>query len=158
MRKLRGTALIVVLFVVLAISLLGAAIVVVSGRHLSSARQRETSVGLSSCAMAVRQYLASQVAAGTPLSSLDFTIPATGTPITLKGGHYDNVNVTSFTLSGGPAFGVGGGSSVENLANAMPMALGVSANQRTGTAVCTTYADSNSQPRTYEVEFSFIAP
>lgn len=147
----RGSALVTVLFVVVAITLLGAAIVGVSGRHLSGARQRESAVGLSNCAMAIRQYLASQVTSGSALASLSFTVPATGTPITLQGGHYDGINVTSFTLPSGAPFGVAS-TSVENIANSMPMTLGTQAVQRTGTAVCT---DSNG--RNYEVEFSFVS-
>lgn len=150
----RGSALITVLFVVLAITLLGAAVVVVSGRHLSESRQRETSVGLSNCALGVRQYLAAQIAAGGgSLTSLSMTIPGTSQAITLVGGHYDAPSAGSFSIPSGPPFGGPSGSSIQSLSNALPMSLGSSATQRTGTAICT---DANSPPRTFEVEFSFV--
>jgi hypothetical protein len=43
------------------------------------------------------------------------------------------------------------GSSVQNIANAMPMVLGSSSTPRVGSAVCT-----DPDGRTYEVEFSWI--
>jgi len=157
MRKPRGTALIVVLVVVLAISLLGAGIVVVSGRNLSAARQRETSVGLSACAMAVRQALASQIIGGTLVTNLSFTVPASSNPITLQAGHYANFPISDMNLSLGPPFGGGSGSSVQNLANRLSADVAAMPVQHTGSAMCSTYADSTSPARTYEVEFSWTA-
>lgn len=150
--KPRGVALLTVLVVLLAVSILGATIVVAAGRHLSVARHAETSVGLSNCAMAVRQYIASQVAAGA-FSQLSFTVPGTNASITLQGGHYEGIDINNFTLSAGPSFGVTGGSGVQNLANSLPMTVGASSTQRIGTAVCT---DANK--RVYEVEFSYVGP
>jgi type II secretory pathway pseudopilin PulG len=146
----RGTTLLTVLFVVTAITALGAIAVVGSGRHLANARVREANVGLSSCALAVRQYVAAQVT-GAGLTSLNFTVPSTGAAIKLQGGHYDNVQLTAFTLAPGPSFGSGGWASIENIANATPMNLGGGSTQQTGSAVCT-----DADGRTYEVEFSYL--
>lgn len=152
-RRARGTALLTVLLVLLAVSIFGAAVVITSSRNLSQARARETSVGLSNCAMAIRHYISSQVAGGGALASLNFKVPGTAQAMTLQGGHYDNIQISSFTLPADTGFGGVSGSSVQNLANAMPMKMGSSATQVTGTAVCT---DSNN--RNYEVEFSFLRP
>lgn len=149
-RSRRGSTLLTVLIVVLAITVLGAAMVVTSGRHLASARVRESNVGLASCAMAVRQYVASQVT-GAGMPTLDFSVPATGTPIKLQGGHYENIQVSAFTLTAPAAFGVKSSSSVQNIANAMPIVLGASSTQQTGSAVCT-----DQDNHTYEVEFSYV--
>lgn len=145
-----GSVLLTVLIVVLAITLLGTALVVGSGRHLATARIRESNVGLANCALAVRQYVAANVVGGTNMTTLNFTVPATGAAITLVGGHYENAT-GGVTLAGGPTFGVKTGSSVQNIANAMPMALGSSTSQQTGSAVCT-----DADGKTYEVEFSYV--
>jgi hypothetical protein len=149
-RSDRGSVLFTVLIVVLAITLLGAAIIVGSGRHLASARIRETNEGLVNCAMAVRQYIAANVTSGSSMATLNFTVPSTGAAITLKGGHYENADGGS-ALAAAPVFGVKTGSSVQNIANAMPMVLGTSTTQQTGSAVCT-----DPDGRTYEVEFSYV--
>ena len=149
-RHSRGSVLFTVLIVVLAITLLGTALVLGSGRHLSSARLRESEVGLTNCAMAVRQYVAANVTGGAGLATLNFTVPSTGATITLKGGHFENAT-GSYALAAAPAFGAKAGSSVQNIANAMPMVLGASSTQQTGSAVCT-----DPDGRTYEVEFSYV--
>jgi hypothetical protein len=150
-RRDRGSVLLTVLIVVLAITVLGMAVVVGSGRHLTSARIRETNEGLVNCAMAVRQYISGAVApGGAGLTGLNFTIPSTGTPITLKGGHYEAAD-GGFLITTPSTFGVKSASSVQNIANAMPMELGNTATQKTGSAVCT-----DPDGRTYEVEFSWI--
>src|SRR5262249_5843911 len=110
-----------------------------------------TSMGLSSCAQAVRQYLAAQQAAGA-IGSLSFTVPATGTPITLQGGHYENINIVSFQLPSPPnGFCARVSGATQNLANALRLSIGTGGVTTTGTAVCT---DANG--RTYEVEFSLV--
>lgn len=146
----RGSVLFTVLIVVLAITLLGTALMVGSGRHLSGARLHEHNVGLSNCAMAVRQYIAANVSGGPGLSTLNFTVPTTGATINLTGGHYEKTD-GGYTLAATPSFGVKGGSSVQNIANAMPLSIGSGATQRSGSAVCT-----DPDGRTYEVEFSWI--
>jgi hypothetical protein len=147
-----GSVLFTVLIVVLAITLLGTALIVGSGRHLASARIRESNVGLENCAQAVRQFVAANVVAGTAMNTLSFTVPSTGTAITIMGGHYADAGPTyALALSGGPKFGGTGGSGVQNLANAMPMVLGASSSQQTGSAVCT-----DPDGKTYEVEFSYV--
>jgi hypothetical protein len=151
----RGSVLFTVLIVVLAITLLGTALIVGSGRHLASARIRESNVGLANCALAVRQLVAANVVGGTAMTTLNFTIPATGgatglQAIKIVGGHYGNADGGS-VLAGGPSFGQKGGSSVQNIANAMPMVLGSGTTQQTGTAVCT-----DGDGKTYEVEFSYV--
>jgi hypothetical protein len=60
--------------------------------------------------------------------------------------------VNSFKLAAPAGFGAVGATSVENLANALPLALGKTSTPTTGTAVCT-----DASGRTYEVEFSFIS-
>ena len=146
----RGSVLLTVLIVVLAITLLGTALILGSGRHLASARIRESNVGLANCALAVRQYVAANVVGGGGMTSLNFTVPATGAAITLTGGHYENTPGVVL-LAGGPVFGGKTGTSVQNIANAMPMVLGNASVQSTGTAVCT-----DADGKTYEVEFSYI--
>jgi hypothetical protein len=108
-------------------------------------------MSLSSCAQAVRQYLAAQQAAGS-LGSLALTVPSTGTPITLQGGHYEGIDTVNFKITTTSPSGFGlkttqPGS--QNLAGALPMGIGGNAITTTGTAVCT---DSNG--RNIEVEFS----
>jgi type II secretory pathway pseudopilin PulG len=147
----RGTTLLTVLIVVLAIAVLGGIAVVASGRHLSNARLRETNVGLENCALAVRQYVAAQVT-GAGLTNLTFTVPATVTAIVIKGGHYENELGTNYLdVRVAPSFGSSGWSSIENIANAMPMNLGSGSTQQTGFAVCT-----DVDGRKYEVEFSYV--
>jgi hypothetical protein len=148
----RGTVLLLVLVVLLALTMLGVLVLNSSGKQLSGARHRENAVGLSSCAQAVRQFIAAQVIAGQALTSLSFSVPGTTASISLQGGHYDAIQVTAFTLPGGAPFGVQAGPSVENLANALPMGISAAAVTHTGSAVCT---DANG--RTYEVEFSFVS-
>jgi hypothetical protein len=160
----RGSVLFTVLIVVLAITLLGTAIIVGSGRHLTSARIHETDEGLINCAMSVRQYIAANITGGLPdggpagLPSLNFTVPSTGAAITIKGGHYENAD-GGYALGAAPSFGAKTGSSVQNIANAMPMILGSNVTQQTGSAVCNfpvDPSDPNSAVRTYEVEFSYV--
>lgn len=150
----RGSALLTVVALMMVLALAGAALLVVSRQSSAAAKHAETSVGLANCAMAVRQYVASKISGGSAMDSLSFAIPTTKAPITLQGGHYDAINITTFNLPPGPAFGTSMVSStaVENLANALPMNLAVKAQTTSGTAVCT---DVNG--RTYEVEFSYVS-
>lgn len=152
MKLHRGSTLLTVLLVVLAITVLGSAMVVTSGRHLATARVRESNVGLANCAMAVRQYVASQITGGGT-TDINFSVPATGTPIKLQGGHYENIQVTlaGYKLSAPPSFGTKSSSSVQNIANSMPIVLGTVAAPVTGAAVCT-----DQDGHTYEVEFSYV--
>jgi hypothetical protein len=148
----RGSALLTVLIVLLVVTLLSVGSMVMSGKHLSNAKARESSVGLSNCAHSVRQYLGAQITSGVGVPSLSFSVPGTTAAIKLEGGHYDAINVNSFKLAAPAGFGAQGGTSVENLANALPLTLGKTATPTTGTAVCT-----DASGRTYEVEFSFIS-
>jgi type II secretory pathway pseudopilin PulG len=162
----RGSALLNVIIVLLIVSLLSAGVMLLSGKQLSGARQRETAVGLSSCAQAVRQYIGSQITAKVNATcpstdwpcGLSFTVPGTQTAITLQGGH--NIRFAdggpgwpdpNFKLTAVSPLG-GAGSSIENLANAMPLTLGKTLTPTSGSAVCT-----DASGRTYEVEFSFIS-
>jgi type II secretory pathway pseudopilin PulG len=150
----RGTTLLTVLIVVLAIAVLGGIAVVGSGRYLSNARLRETNVGLENCVQAVRQYVAAQVTGPglTASSNLTFTVPATGTSIVIKGGHYEDEKGTNWAdTRPASSFGSPGWSSIENIANAMPMNLGSGSTQQSGFAVCT-----DTTGRKYEVEFSYV--
>jgi hypothetical protein len=87
------------------------------------------------------------------MTSLKFTIPNTDGGVTMQGGHYENLpDGGAVILAGAPSsFGVKGGSSVQNIANAMPMVLGSGTSQQIGSAVCT-----DADGRTYEVEFSYV--
>jgi type II secretory pathway pseudopilin PulG len=144
--------MLVVMVMVFAMALMGVGVLVSASKYLSSANAATTSVGLSSCAQAVRQYLAAQSAAGS-LGNLSLTVPSTGTPITLQGGHYENISTLNFALPSSPSsFGSRLTATTQNLANALPMNIG-GGTTTTGAAVCT---DSNG--RTYEVEFSLIGP
>lgn len=137
----------------IAMSLLAAGALVATSKFLSATNAATSSMGLSSCAQAVRQYLTAQQAAGS-LTSLSFTVPSSGTPITLQGGHYENINTINFQLpSTSSTFGSRVSSATQNLANALPMNIAGTGSATTGTAVCT---DSNG--RTYEVEFSLVGP
>jgi hypothetical protein len=153
-QRSRGNVLLVVLVCLVAISLLGAGILRLTGFSLSNARHRETSVELSSCAQAVRQFISSSVKAGSAMSTdtYSFSIPGTGAQIKLDANHYETgIAVTLPSPAGG--FGAGSGNtSVENLANAMPMGIGGSPVRHTGVALCT---DANN--RTYEVEYSYVS-
>jgi hypothetical protein len=137
----------------IAMSLLAAGALVATSKYLSATNQATSSMGLSSCAQAVRQYIAAQSAAGS-MATLSLTVPSTGTPVTLQGGHYENINAINFTLPSSPSsFGTRMTTmTTQNLANALPMSIG-GGSTTTGTAVCT---DSNG--RTYEVEFSLAGP
>lgn len=150
MKLVRGSTLLVVLVVLVIVALLGAAIVTASMGTVSEARNRESAVGLSNCTQAIRHYIYSVVQGNAALTSLSFTLPGTTTPITLQGGHYDAINVTSFILPSGPTFGGITGPDVEQLGNAMPLVALGGASTTIGSAVCT---DGNG--RSYEVEFSF---
>jgi Tfp pilus assembly protein PilX len=149
----RGSTLLSVLIVVLAITLLGVAVMLGSSRYLANARNREHNVGLANCAMAVRQYVAGQVTSGTPVTTLRFSIPAVDGGMAILAGHYENTpDGGTVTLAGAPpAFGVKSGASVQNIANAMPMTIGTGTTQQTGSAVCV-----DPDGRTYEVEFSYV--
>lgn len=158
----RGSALLTVMIVLVVVTLLGAGIIVASGKNFSNAKSREQSVGLSNCAQAVRNYIGSQITSkagfpqatvgGQTVSTMSFTVPGTPTAITLQGGHYDDAtSVVAFTLPAAATFGATGGSSIQNLANALPLGVGASATQVRGTARCI-----DAGGRTYEVEFSYI--
>jgi hypothetical protein len=135
----------------IAMSLLAAGALVATSKYLSATNAATSSMGLSSCAQAVRQYIAAQSSAGS-MNTLSFTVPATGNPITLQGGHYENINTINFQLPSSPStFGLKP-VPTQNLANALPMSTSLGTTI-TGTAVCT---DSNL--RTYEVEFSLAGP
>lgn len=148
----RGSALLTVLIVLLVVTLLSVGSMVMSGKHLANARARESAVGMSNCAQSVRQYLGAQVASGAGVPSLSFSVAGTNATVKIEGGHYDAINVNSFKLAPPPSFGAKGGTSIENLANALPLTLGTAAVPTTGSAVCT-----DASGRTYEVEFSFIS-
>jgi hypothetical protein len=141
-----------VMVMVFLMALLGAGVLVAAGKYVSSANAAKTSMGLSSCAQAVRQYLAAQAAVGT-ITNLLLTVPSSGTPITLKGGHYENIDTLNFKLPSPPSNNFGSRVTVttQNLANALPMNIGTSTPTTTGVAVCT-----DSSGRTYEVEFSLV--
>lgn len=145
-----GQTLLVVLLVLLVIMMLGGALVTMSGKTMSSAKQRETTVELANCAQAVRSYVGSQVKSGAGLSQMTFTIAGTNAPIKLEGGHYENINISNFSWNP-PSFGSKPSNTVENLANALPLGLGGSNPPTVGTAVCT---DTNGHQ--YEIEFAFV--
>jgi len=143
--------MVMVMVIVFLMALVGAGVLVAAGKYVSSANAAKTSMGLSSCAQAVRQYLAAQAAVGT-ITNLTLTVPSTGSPITLQGGHYENINTLNFKLPSSPSsFGSRTSVLTQNLANALPMNIGTSIPTTTGTAVCT-----DSSGRTYEVEFSLV--
>jgi type II secretory pathway pseudopilin PulG len=139
-----------VMVMVFLLALIGAGVLVAAGKYVSSANAAKTSMGLSSCAQAVRQYLAAQAAVGS-ISNLTLTVPSSGSPITLQGGHYENINTLNFKLPSTSTFGTKVTATTQNLANALPMNVGTSSPTTTGTAVCT-----DSSGRTYEVEFSLV--
>jgi hypothetical protein len=140
-----------VMVMVFLMALLGAGVLVAAGKYVSSANAAKTSMGLSSCAQAVRQYLAAQAAVGT-ITNLSLTVPGTGTPITLKGGHYEAIDTLNFKIQSSPStFGSRVTVTTQNLANALPMNIGTNTPTTTGVAVCT-----DSSNRTYEVEFSLV--
>jgi archaellin len=149
-KHFRGSSMLLAMVLVAAMTLVAAAALIATSKQLSGSNAAKTSMGLSSCAQAVRQYLAAQTSAGA-VSSLAFSVPSSGVPITLQGGHYETIDSVNFRFSTAPSgFGVqtqGGGS--QNLAGALPMGIGGASVTTTGTALCT---DSNG--RTAEVEFS----
>ena len=139
------------LLLVTAMTLVGAAALIATSKQLSGANAAKTSMSLSSCAQAVRQYLAAQQASGS-VGNLALMVPSSGTPITLQGGHYEGIDTVNFKITTTSPSGFGlkttqPGS--QNLAGALPMGVAGNAITTTGTAVCT---DSNG--RTIEVEFS----
>jgi type II secretory pathway pseudopilin PulG len=141
--------MVMVLTAVMAV--LGAGLLVSSNKYLANANAAKTSTGLSSCAQAVRQYLAAQAALG-PIGNLSLTVAADGgTPITLVGGHYEAADAGNFRLPSTSTFGVRVTASTQNLTNALPMNVGTGTPTTNGTAVCT-----DSDGRTYEVEFSLV--
>jgi hypothetical protein len=165
-QRSRGNVLLVVLICLVAMSLLGAGLLRFTGFTLSNARQRETAVALSSCAYAVRQFISSAVKAGSTMSTKDylFSIPGTNGQIQIKANHYDSLAPGGISVTlpdpkspANPAadWGLAAGAitAVENLANALPMAIGNNAVTHTGVALCT---DANS--RTYEIEYSYVSP
>jgi hypothetical protein len=152
-RQSRGNVLLVVLVCLVAISLLGAGILRLTGFTLSNARHRETGVGLSSCAQAVRQFVSASSRAGTmtPLT-YSFSIPGTNGQIKITPEHYD--------LSGGgpnlPTDSFGGGGNllgVQDLTNVLPTSLANTGKAYTSGTLCT---DANG--RVYEIEFGYVSP
>jgi type II secretory pathway pseudopilin PulG len=144
--------MLVVMVLVVVMALFAAGLLVSSSKYLSSANAAKTSIGLSSCAQAVRNYLSAQLAAGS-ISSLSFAVPSSGTPISLVGGHYERPDAGNYQLTVTSTFGSRVTATTQNLANALPMNVGTSNPTTSGTAVCT-----DSDGRTYEVEFSFVGP
>jgi type II secretory pathway pseudopilin PulG len=139
------------MLLVLAMTLVGAAALIATSKQLSSANAAKTSMSLSSCAQAVRQYLAAQQAAGST-GTLALSVPSTGAPITLQGGHYENIDTVNYKITTTAPSGFGlqtQATGSQNLAGALPMGIGGTAVTTTGVAVCT---DPNG--RTAEVEFS----
>jgi hypothetical protein len=142
----RGSILLVTLIIALALLALGIG-VLGFGQHEraggDSLRRREQ---LASCALAVRQYLGSQLRfpSAPRVTNLDFTIPGGTTSIRLQGGHYGAVSVSSFALNGtGGVY-----TRAQELSNNIAGASG--STTLTGGATCTD-ADGNQ----YEVEFTF---
>jgi hypothetical protein len=154
-RRSRGNVLLVVLVCLVAISLLGAGILRLTGFTLSNARHRETGVGLSSCAQAVRQFVSASVRAGGSMNTgtYQFSIPGTnGQQIKITPEHYD-------TSGGGPTLandGFGGGASaasgVENIGNVLKTRNFLRKVYHSGGTLCT---DANG--RVYEVEYSYVS-
>jgi Tfp pilus assembly protein PilX len=152
-RRSRGNVLLVVLVCLVAISLLGAGILRLTGFTLSNARHRETGVGLSSCAQAIRQFVSASVKSGSTMTTdtYSFSIPGTNGQIKITPEHYD-------TSGGGPTlasdtFGASSAASgVENIGNVLPTRSFGQQKLHSGGTLCT---DANG--RVYEVEYSYVS-
>lgn len=142
--------MLITMMVIVGLLLLSAGIITFTSKATNSANSLRRREQLANCALAVRQYIASQLRfPNSPsINSLSFTIPGSGgKDIKLMGGHYDAVQVTGFQLKSSNAAG-GVASSVEELGN--NVYANPSGTSMTGTATCSD-ADQNQ----YEVEFSF---
>ena len=151
-----GNVLLVVLVCLVAISLLGAGILRLTGSTLSNARHRETGVEMSSCVQAVRQFVSAAVKGKSTMSTDNyvFTIPGTnGQQFKLTAQHYDSAPSTPTLSSAGDGFGAGSdANAVENLANVLRTRSFVTGGNRTAVVNCT---DPNG--RVYEVEYRFVS-
>lgn len=147
---LRGSALLLTLIILVVLTFIAAGAITIGGIEMESATNDKVATQLQNCAMAVRQYIASQLRfpSAPSLKSLNFTIPGTPNPISLQGGHYDNhtnLTISQFTTN------LGGGqtsSNIEDLTNWIPPSGGGSS-AVWGTAVC-----QDSYGHQYEVEFA----
>ena len=144
----RGSAMLMTMLVVVGLLLLVAGVLTFSASHTAGGAALRRHQQLASCALAVRQYIATQLRfpSRPNLERLDFTVPGTGASILIQGGHYDTPQVTGFQITGSTSSGVA--QAVEELASVQRASPG--GNSLTGAATCQD-PDGNQ----YEVEFSF---
>ncbi len=145
-----GNALIITLMVIVGLTLLSVGVLVFSSNERASAAGMRRREQLANCALAVRQYLGTQLRfpSAPQLTNLNFSLPGSGGPIVIEGGHYNNPlpSVTGFSLSSAGAGTVS--APVQELGNTVR--LNSAGSSMVGAATCTD-ADGNQ----YEVEFSF---
>jgi hypothetical protein len=114
----RGNAILITLVVTLALLALSIGVLQFSAHERSSSAALRRREQLANCALAVQQYIGSQLRFPDSLSitSLSFTIPGSAGNIVLAGGHYNNTetSVTQFAI-GNAANGVS--TPVQDLAN-----------------------------------------
>src|SRR4051794_30699917 len=107
--------MLITMMVIVGLLLLSAGIVTFTSKATNTANSMRRREQLANCALAVRQYINSQLRfpSAPQITSLSFTIPGSGgRNITLTGGHYDNVQLTGFQLQSA-AGGGGVASTVE---------------------------------------------
>lgn len=149
-RSRRGSAMIITMIVVVVLLLLSAGLLVFSANQSAANAAMRRHEQLSNCALAVRQYIGTQLRfpSAPTLQTVNFTVPTTGNPIQIVGGHYNvpTPNVTQFQVTGAAVGGTA--TTVEELGNNQRARPAGSA--LTGAATCT-----DSQGSQVEVEFSF---
>jgi type II secretory pathway pseudopilin PulG len=146
----RGGAMLITMLVVVGLLLLAAGGLAFSASHGAAGAALRRHQQLASCALAVRQYIGSQLRfpSQPAISTLNFTIPGTGGNILIEGGHYDQPlpSVVDFQIQGSSSTGVA--QTVEELASVQRTMPG--GRSMTGAAIC-----MDQDKNQYEVEFSF---
>ncbi len=149
-RSERGNALIITLMVIVGLLLLSLGVLTFTSNERAGGAAMRRREQLANCALAVRQYLGTQLRfpSAPAITNLNFTVPGTGGNVVIEGGHYNQPlpAVSGFIIGGGSAGGIS--TPVQELANNVRVNAGGS--NLTGAATCTD-ADGNQ----YEVEFSF---
>src|SRR5712692_80252 len=118
-QKTSGSAMVLTMVVLVAMTLLSAGALIFASNFNAGGMAMRRHQQLANCALAVRQYIASQLRfpSSPTLTNLNFTIPGSAGNIVLQGGHYNQPlpSVTGFQITGSSNGGIA--SSVEELGN-----------------------------------------
>ncbi len=149
-QKTSGSAMVLTMVVLVAMTLLSAGALIFASNFNAGGMAMRRHQQLANCALAVRQYIASQLRfpSSPQLTTLNFSIPGPAGNIVLQGGHYNQPlpSISQFSITNSSSGGVA--TSIEELGSTIRAYPG--GTNLTGSATCT-----DADNKQYEVEFSF---